>query len=54
MPMALTLTVLTFGDFALVRRNVTLLGQLRVRMPGALAAVMSARSDAKPDRLRWL
>ena len=44
------LTALTPGDFAVVRRKAVLLGQLEE--PEALAAMLSAECDAKPDRPR--
>ena len=43
-----TLTALTPGDFAVVRRKAALLGQLEE--PEALAAMLSAECAAKPDR----
>ena len=45
-----TLTALTPGDFAVVRRKAALLGQLEE--PEALAAMLSAECAAKPDRPR--
>ena len=47
-----TLTALTPGDFAVVRRKAALLG--RLEEPEALAAMLSAECAAKPDRPgRW-
>ena len=45
-----TLTALTPGDFAVVRRKAALLG--RLEEPKALAAMLSAECAAKPDRPR--
>ena len=45
-----TLTALTPGDFAVVRRKAALLG--RLEEPEALAAMLSAECAAKPDRPR--
>ena len=45
-----TLTALTPGDFALVRRKAALLD--RLEEPEALAAMLSAECVAKPDRPR--
>ena len=45
-----TLTALTPGDFAVVRRKAALLG--RLEEPVALAAMLSAECAAKPDRPR--
>ena len=45
-----TLTALTPGDFAVVRRKAALLG--RLGEPEALAAMLSAECAAKPDRPR--
>ena len=45
-----TLTALTPGDFAVVRRNAEILG--RLQEPGALVAMLHAECDAKPDQPR--
>ncbi|MDE0392674.1 MAG: AAA family ATPase, partial [Rhodospirillales bacterium] len=45
-----SLTALTPGDFAVVRRKAALLGRLEA--PEALAAMLSAECAAKPDRPR--
>ena len=45
-----SLTALTPGDFAVVRRKAEILG--RLREPDALVAMLRAESDAKPDRPR--
>ena len=45
-----TLTALTPGDFAVVRRKAALLG--RLEEPEALAAMLSTECAAKPDRPR--
>ena len=45
-----TLTALTPGDFAVVRRKAEVLGQLQD--PEALATMLRAECDAKPDRPR--
>ena len=45
-----TLTALTPGDFAVVRRKAEILGQLQE--PDALAEMLRAECDAKPDRPR--
>ena len=47
-----TLTALTPGDFAVVRRKAEILG--RLREPDALAAMLRAECDAKPDRPRTI
>ena len=49
-PQVATLTALTPGDFAVVRRKAALLG--RLEEPEALAAMLSAECAAKPDRPR--
>ena len=45
-----TLTALTPGDFAVVRRKAEILG--RLQEPDALVAMLHAECDAKPDRPR--
>ena len=47
-----TLTALTPGDFAVGCRKAEILG--RLREPDALAAMLRAECDAKPDRPRTI
>ena len=46
------LAALTPGDFAVVRRKAEILGKLGV--PEALAAMLRAECEAKPDRPRQI